>query len=110
MRAPQRPPPKPAPVRRVPAEPAAPPLPIDVLTAGDGDALARAVDAFGPPSKRSCDRFYCQATWGRLGLTLSVYAGGSRRNRFVRALVSGSRWRAATGLRVGDTVDRLRSR
>ena len=70
--------------------------------------LETALAAFGSPTTRACDGLLCSVTWRQFGLTMSFYGVGSREGQLVRATGTSPRWRSATGLRVGDSVDRLR--
>jgi hypothetical protein len=78
-------------------------------------SLRGAVREFGAPSSRR-RRFQataCDVRWRDLGLRIEFYnLGGtdacSGAGRFLRATITSRRWRTAKGLRVGDSVARLR--
>ena len=81
-------------------------------------SLRGAMAAFGAPSSvRRHPRFrsLCSVAWSRIGLRISFYnLGGSnpcdpRGGRFGEATMTGKRWRTAVGLRVGDSLARLRA-
>jgi len=77
--------------------------------------LGGAVSAFGTPSAtvRIGDSG-CRLRWSRLGLTISFYnlggqdACGRATGFFQTATISGSGWRTAQGLRIGDGLARVR--
>jgi hypothetical protein len=77
--------------------------------------LGGAQRAFGrPTSTRRTQQVACIAAWAPYGLTINFYnLGGQnpcspRYGFFARAFLQGSRWRTASGLRVGASVAVLR--
>jgi hypothetical protein len=77
--------------------------------------LGAAQRAFGQPtSVRPTQQAACAAAWAPYGLTIHFYnLGGQnpctpRYGFFSRAFLQGSRWRTASGLRVGNSVAVLR--
>jgi hypothetical protein len=75
------------------------------------DPLSRAVHVFGQPtSQRTVDRnFYCRTVWRSLGLTILSFGSCPRASMTIRVTVTGPVWRNMRGLRIGDSVGRLRS-
>jgi len=85
-----------------------------------GKDYRRAVDAFGRPSSQGTDNplqsNVCTFRWRRLGLDIGFATSSPRpckRLKFNRAAWFGAtvytkRWRTERGLRVGDSVSRLR--
>jgi hypothetical protein len=76
--------------------------------------LGGAIRAFGRPTLRRTGDVGCRATWTRHALTIDFYnLGGAdpctpRGGFFGRAIMRGDHWRTTKGLRLGDTVARLR--
>jgi hypothetical protein len=70
----------------------------------------RAIDLFGPPtySRNSPPLFHCLTTWRSLGLHVQYSGPCSSPGRARRAELEGREWRTREGLRVGDTVAKLR--
>ena len=75
------------------------------------------VAAFGRPSSLRRSKLsgrICHAVWRPLGLHVVLYTLGARNPcglrvaRFGSATMRGPRWRTSVGLRIGDTVARLR--
>jgi hypothetical protein len=73
--------------------------------------LSRAVQLFGQPtSQRTVGRnFYCRSEWRSLGLTILSFGSCPRASMTIRVTVTGPVWRTMRGLRIGDSVGRLRS-
>jgi hypothetical protein len=78
--------------------------------------LRGAIAAFGAPTRvRQTSRLSCGASWRALSLAITFYnLGGSnpcepRFGRFGRATTTGKQWRTSKGLRVGDSLGRLRA-
>jgi hypothetical protein len=73
--------------------------------------LKYAIAAFGrPPSlTRHSDAYKCVARWPSLALTMTFNSSScSTSSCFISAVVSGREWRTGKGLRVGDSLSRLR--
>ena len=88
---------------------------IDGLVALSGSrGLAWASAAFGPPTGRERRGEYCSVTWSRLGLTIVLTATDGpdpcERGEVAGGVVRWRRWRTSKGLRVGDSLEELRSR
>lgn len=77
-------------------------------------SLGGAVDEFGRPSSTRRTGGACDLTWSGLGLRIHFYNLGARDpcsregGRFGTAVITGRRWRTSLGLRIGDSVTRLR--
>ncbi len=52
----------------------------------------------------------CRATWPRMGLSADLYnlGAGGRCKYFHHAVLTGSRWKTANGLRIGDSSSKAR--
>jgi hypothetical protein len=77
--------------------------------------LRAAIRAFGQPSGSSGGGEICRVRWARLGVRIQFQNFGGvdscepRHGRAQKAIVSGDRrWRTTKGLRIGDSVARLR--
>ncbi len=77
-------------------------------------SLAGAIAAFGKPTGRWRTGYGCTVRWRPLGLQIFFYNLGGQDpcspegGRFGTALVTSRAWRTAKGLRVGDSLARLR--
>jgi hypothetical protein len=78
-------------------------------------SLGGAVDEFGAPTTRRRARgIGCDLTWRSLGLRIEFYNLGGRDacsregGRFGGATITSRQWRTSKGLRVGDSVARIR--
>ncbi len=87
---------------------------IDGFLVGSTRSVDSAADAFGVPSSRQRDGYYCRLTWERLGIQVIVSSGAGRnpclQGQFAGAVATGERWRTSEGLRVGDALAELRVR
>jgi hypothetical protein len=80
----------------------------------DRDGIDDAVSDFGRPDSRDAKRYECTLRWEQKGVEiLFVSSTGSRcdpqRSAFCAATLTSHRWRTTKGLRVGDSVGRLRA-
>jgi hypothetical protein len=89
---------------------------IDDFAVKQDGSLRGAVRALGPPSRVvSTSNITCRVSWRRLGIAMGFYnLGGAdpcrpRYGRFSHAVARGAGWHTGRGLRVGDSVSRLRS-
>jgi hypothetical protein len=79
-------------------------------------SLAGVIDEYGRPTsvRRRFQGGACDVRWRAIGLFVEFYnLGGDdscrpASGRFRRATMTGRRWRTAKGLRIGDSVARLR--
>jgi hypothetical protein len=103
----------------VPASAASPPYVIQGDRAVGGlriahGTLAQARQRFGPPStvRSRASGVECNANWPRIGLKLAFldFSGRACQDGVLvtATITSGSAWRTAVGLRVGDSVARIR--
>jgi hypothetical protein len=77
--------------------------------------LAAAIGAWGDPSGKSGGGDFCKVRWAALGIRFTFQNFGAvdscqpRHGRAQKGVVSGDRpWRTGKGLRLGDTVARLK--
>ena len=103
----------------VPASAASPPYVVQGDRAVGGLQIARgtltqARQRFGPPStvRSRASGFECNANWPRVGLRLAFldFSGRACQDGVLvtATITSRSAWRTAVGLRVGDSVARVR--
>jgi hypothetical protein len=77
----------------------------------DHGQLKYAIAAFGRPASLTPrrDGYTCVASWASLALTMTYNSATcSKSSCFISAVVTGKEWRTAKGLRVGDSLARLR--
>lgn len=107
----------------VPAASAAPTFVIvrDVSIGGfprDG-TVKRAIAVFGTPASREPQFARCTLTWPRFGVMMNTFHTPPRvpdpstdpcgpNGRHVRTTVTDRRWRTSAGLKIGDTLGRMR--
>jgi hypothetical protein len=77
--------------------------------------VASAIAVFGQPTSREQGRYdTCTLTWRDLGLTMETYYTNAQldpcgpEGRHRRTTITSRRWRTSAGLRVGDSLRRLR--
>lgn len=76
--------------------------------------LGGLISAFGDPSSIRRKGFVCYTRWRPLGLNVTFYnLGGQnpcarRTGHFSQAVLTGTQWRTSLGLRVGDSLERMR--
>jgi hypothetical protein len=78
--------------------------------------VKRAIEVFGLPAGRESFGYEeCVLKWPAFGITMTAFYNAGRSDpcgplgRHVRTTVTDGRWRTATGLRIGDTLRRLRA-
>src|SRR5262245_29606867 len=77
-------------------------------------SLGGAIRALGAPTSRSRHAAGCKMRWASLGVQILFYNLGGQDpcsnafGRFGKATVVGSGWRTSNGLRIGDSLARLR--
>jgi len=78
--------------------------------------VANAIQTFGQPTTREDVEFdQCRLTWPRDGLTMITYYTGGELDpcgpggRHKSSSVTDRRWRTSAGLKMGDTLQRLRN-
>ncbi|HEY1365697.1 MAG TPA: hypothetical protein VGF23_01225 [Gaiellaceae bacterium] len=77
-------------------------------------SLGGAVRALGAPTSRVRSEESCHTRWSSLGMQILFYNLGGQNpcsnafGRFARATVVGSGWRTSNGLKIGDSLARLR--
>lgn len=103
----------------IPAAAAAPTFVIvrDVSIGGfprDGN-VQRAIAVFGQPTTRTLEGFdRCHLTWPAFGVSMETYYTGGTIDpcgpfgRHASTTVTDRRWRTSVGLKMGDTLKRLR--
>jgi hypothetical protein len=83
------------------------------LLSRDG-TLKAAIDAYGTPTSRQADNNECSVSWNAYGIKAQFFFYYSAGNPCAprachgESTFSGSKWKTAKGLRIGDAVQRLR--
>jgi hypothetical protein len=88
---------------------------LDTLKKGQPDAYEAALAAFGEPARLRANANLCRVTWSDVGVTIgfaSAPPGCSTANLFSAAWygmsLHGAHWHNRYGIRVGDTIAKVR--
>jgi hypothetical protein len=83
------------------------------LLSRDG-TLKAAIDAYGTPTSRQADNNECSVSWNAYGIKAQFFFLYSAGNPCApkachdESTLSGSKWKTGKGLRIGDSVQRMR--